>query len=162
MTKYWSVAVALLAACATTRYGEKITQAKFQFASYSIDAPKGEWGISKIDEAAEEIEFAFSRSYGTAGVVQVTALAVKKKLIKTTEEVGGKPFKAEDDQMLEVSEDLFAQTYFAVEQKAVEETERTTNEFSVKKAQTGVETVGGKTLYFLRHSVDYREPRRGG
>jgi hypothetical protein len=159
MARVWYLPVLMLAACSTTRYGEKITQSRFEFPSYSIDAPKGEWGISRIDKASEEIEFACERSWGTAGVVQVTTLTVRKKLIETTEEKEGKPFKAEEDQIdPRFSEDLFAKGYLQFQQKYAEETGRTTNKWSIRNARTGVETVGGKNVYFLRFSSDYKEP----
>jgi hypothetical protein len=132
--------VLILAACYTSRYGEKITKSQFEFASYSISAPKGDWGISKNDPAAEEIQFSMTRSWGTVGEVQVSTLGVSKIPITASG--------------AEMTEEALVEEYLATEERNVSEQGKATKAYAIKDVRKGVENVGGKKVYFLRYRTN--------
>jgi hypothetical protein len=141
MTRYWSVAVLLLAACGTTRYGEKITQSKYEFATYSIDAPSGDWGISKQDQAAEMIQFSRTRSGAMGQEVQWTTMGSSKVPVTASGAV--------------MTEEALVDEYLTEEERNDAEQGRRTKVYGLKNVRKGTTTVGGKKVYFLNYDIDY-------
>lgn len=131
----------LLTACGTTRYGEKVTQSQYEFSSYSIAAPKGDWGVVRLDEAAEGIRFGLTHT-GTIGrKVQITVMEVSKIPVTASG--------------AELAEEALADDQLATEERNVAEEGRKTKVFSLKNVRKGSKTVGGKKVYFLQYEVDY-------
>jgi len=142
MTRNWCLPLILLAACGTTKIG------RYEFSSYSIAAPKGDWGVVKLNEAAEEIQFASARPDDMGKIVQTTLMGVSKVSVAASE--------------AELTEEALVDQFFTRELRTQEEALKAAKNYSFKEVRKGVATVGGKKVYFTGYGVDMGGSSAGG
>jgi hypothetical protein len=137
----WPALAVLVVACVTTPMGAKVTERKFEFSSYSVDAPEGgDWGVVELDPRAERVVFQQATVHVVSGRVMGTFL-VHVFRVPVAPEGWGK------------SEEEHATAYRDNEERIMNEQGVQKGRYTLKNVRKGVETVGGKKLYFMHYET---------
>jgi hypothetical protein len=146
----FALASLLLASCAiTSTVGGKVTKPQYDFATFSVRAPKGDWGIAALEEMEEGMAFAQQRNALDGSTIQQTFMAVGKAPVEASK--------------AEMSEG-------AIADQALEDDERGfgiigkegARKFTLKNVQKGTKTVGDKAVHFLQYEMDFGANIFGG
>jgi hypothetical protein len=148
MKGFWPASlVVLLVGCvtATRSTGDAVSSEPYVFATYEVRGPQGGWGVIKCDAAAEEIRFGRVAADLSGDDFQWTFISVARRHPEAGrgESVEGAPEEPLADLLL---------TF--LERRLAEEGKRK-KAFEVKSASRGIDTVGGKRVYFVRYVLDY-------